>query len=144
MKPKHWLLAVALAGSSNLAMADPTSADHGIYKEAETTTWKLPDETSTAFKQPLLTSHYAIKNGWLSDAVRELGQQAGYNKVLWTPDPEGRLDFRIHGDFSLRAVTAMEALSNLVAPYPIRLCFYMMDSVVQAIPQTHSCLKNKS
>lgn len=64
---------------------------------------------------------------------------AGYRQMVWAIDPKGRQDFRIHSPFTLRATSSIDALEQLVEPYPVRLCLYSTDSVAQVIPQSQAC-----
>ncbi|CAM3782923.1 hypothetical protein VRRI112168_00225 [Vreelandella rituensis] len=84
--------------------------------------------------------HYDVRQGWLSESVKTMAAQAGYSTLIWTPDPEGKLDFNIPQSFRLKAPSAVSALTQLMEPYPVRLCLYTGNGVAQVLPQGEPCL----
>lgn len=84
------------------------------------------------------TASYPVKKGWLSDALESLTERAGY-ELKWDIGKDGKADFRIHRNFQLTATSAQAALTDLIEPYPIRICMYERDRIARAIPEGRDC-----
>lgn len=85
------------------------------------------------------TEAYNIEDEWLSDAIASMAKKAGYDTTIWSVGSDGERDFALHSDLVLTAVNAKEALGDLVAPYPIRLCLFNVDRVAKVLAANERC-----
>lgn len=92
---------------------------------------------SKADDEPALAK-YVVEKGWLSDAIDKLAYKAGY-EMMWDIGRDEKADFEIHREFTLDATTARDALSQIVEPFPVRLCLFEMDKIAKVVAESSQC-----
>ena len=151
MKATQWLLAASFVGLSSAALAGqsiPTDTPAGGVRLLEAPAPNTAQGSYSSHEELFSAGSdvatdqknaFMVHAGWLSDAVSQLSDQTGFDSLVWTPDPQGKLDFPIHTTFAIQADTAFDALEELIEPYPLRICYFTADMVLQVKPQNQEC-----